>query len=148
MTQVKDKVLGLLGLALRGSNLAPGELPVEEACRGKKARLVLVASNAAGNTARRTARLGESCGVPVVTLPWTKEELGFRLGRSTCAVVALTDRGLAAQVAAYLAQEQPELAELAQALAPKKAGNGPTAPRRRGKKNKGQAAPGAAHRNV
>ena len=63
-----DTVLAALGLALRGGNLAVGEEPVAEACRTGKARVVLLASDAAGNTARRATRLaGEN--VPLVLLP-------------------------------------------------------------------------------
>ena len=90
-----DTVLAALGLALRGGNLAVGEEPVAEACRTGKARVVLLASDAAGNTARRATRLaGEN--VPLVPLPRDKSQVGFALGRASCAVAAVTEPGLAA----------------------------------------------------
>ena len=52
-----------------------------------------------------------------MALPCTKEELGAALGRNSCAVAALTDKGLAAAVAADLAQTNGDLEPLAQALA-------------------------------
>lgn len=114
---MNQKVLGLLGLALRGSNLAVGELPVGEACQTRRARLVLHAQDAAENTVRRAGREAQRAGVELVALPCTKEALGGALGRNSCAVVALTDKGLAAAVAACLAQTNGELEPLAQSLA-------------------------------
>lgn len=113
---MNQKVMGLLGLALRGQNLAVGELPVGDACAAHRARLVLHAADAAENTVRRASREAQRAQVPVVALPCTKEELGAALGRNSCAVAALTDKGLAAAVAACLAQTQPELEELARSL--------------------------------
>lgn len=112
-----EKVLGLLGLALRGSNLAVGEAPVEEACNTRRARLVLYASDAAENSVSRAARLAQRGGVELVGLPCTKQELGYALGRNSCAVLALTDGGLAAAVVSRLAQTEPQLEPLAQTLA-------------------------------
>lgn len=111
--------LSLLGLARRGGNLAMGEEPVAEACRLGKARLVLLAADAGDTTARRGARAAEVAGVPLATLPYDKAELGFRLGRSTCALLAVTDRGLAAAAAARLAAEDENLRPLAEALGEK-----------------------------
>ena len=48
-----DSIPSLLGLALRAGRLAVGEEPVGAACRGHKAYLLLLASDAADNTIRR-----------------------------------------------------------------------------------------------
>ena len=107
-----DKVLGLLGLALRSGNLAVGEDPVAAACQSGRAKVVLLASDAAGNTADRAARLaGERA--PLVVLPRDKGQVGFALGRSSCAVLAVTDLGLAAALLNRLAQQDERLRELA-----------------------------------
>ena len=45
MTAVTDeRVLNTIGLARRGGNLAVGEEPVAEVCKGRKARAVLLAA--------------------------------------------------------------------------------------------------------
>ena len=99
-----DAVLSVLGLARRGGNLAMGEEPAAEACRTGRARVVLLAADAADNTVRRARRLaGEK--VPLVQLPQDKGQVGFALGRASCAVLAVTDPGLAALVLAKLAAE-------------------------------------------
>ena len=99
-----SNALSLLGLALRGGNLAVGEEPAAEACRARRARLVVSAADAAQNSIDRGRRMAELGGVPWVRLPWDKEALGAALGRKLCAVAALTDRGLAAAFAEKLVQ--------------------------------------------
>ncbi len=116
---MNDRVLSLLGLARRGGNLALGEAPVTEACELRRARLVLVAADAGDSTARRGARLAERGGAPLAKLPWTRAEVGRQLGRASCALLAVTDPGLAAAVAERLAEEDDALRPAAQSLAEK-----------------------------
>ncbi len=106
---VTDCALSLLGLALRGNNLAVGEEPVKEACKARRAWLVLSADDAADNSVDRAGRMAELGGVPWIRVPWDKETLGRALGRKTCAMAALTDRGLAAALAGKLAQADESL---------------------------------------
>ena len=104
-----DNALNLLGLALRGGNLAVGEEPVREACKTRRAVLALTAADAADNSADRVRRWAEAGGAPQVRLLWDKETLGAALGRRLCAVAALTDRGLAAALAEKLVRTDEEL---------------------------------------
>ncbi len=115
-----DSALSLLGLALRGNNLAVGEEPVAEACRTGRAKLVLTAADAAPNSVERAQRWAQAGAVPWIPAPWTKEELGGALGRSVCAMAALTDRGLAAALAAKLALRDEALRPIASLLEEKK----------------------------
>ena len=104
----QNRVLSLLGLALRGGRLAVGEEPSALAAKAGQARLLLTASDAAGNTLRRTEHLAEEGHCLWLRLPFTKAELGGALGRGSAAIAALTDTGLAAAVAERLAQLEPE----------------------------------------
>ena len=115
-----DSALSLLGLALRGNNLAVGEEPVSEACKTGRAQLVLTAADAAPNSAERAQRWAQAGAVPWIPVPWTKEELGGALGRSVCAMAALTDRGLAAALASRLALRDEALRPIASRLEEKK----------------------------
>ena len=47
-----EQFLSLIGLCLRGRNLEVGEEPVEAVARARDARVLLLASDAADNTAR------------------------------------------------------------------------------------------------
>ena len=101
-------ILPLLGLALRGNHLAVGEEPVEAAARAKDARLLLLASDAAANTRRRTAHFAQAGKCLWLQLPFSKAELGRAVGRTSAAIVAVTDIGLANAAARRLAQLDPE----------------------------------------
>ena len=132
-----DSALSLLGLALRGNHLAVGEEPVAEACRTGRARLVLTAAVAAENSADRARRWAQAGDVPWVQAPWDKAALGFALGRSTCAMAALTDGGLAAALAKKLAdaggQYRPLYEKLAREKPPKPRSSKKKKPRARKK---------------
>ena len=111
--------LNLLGLARRGGNLAIGEEPVSDVCQQHKARVVFLASDSGDTISRRAQRMAESGNAPLVTLPWSKAELGSALGRATCAIAALTDQGLASAVIGRLAMSDESLKELAEAMSEK-----------------------------
>lgn len=103
-----DPILHLLGLARKAARLELGEEPVGAACRARQAKLVLIAGDAAPNTFRRAAHFGEAGNVLWLSLPHTKEELGFALGRNSVAMLALTDIGFAASIVKKLAAADPE----------------------------------------
>lgn len=103
-----DPVVHLLGLARKAGRLEIGEEPVGAACRARRAKLVLLAGDAAPNTCRRAAHFGQAGSVLFLTLPQTKAELGAALGRASCAMLALTDAGFAGALAKQLARTDPE----------------------------------------
>ncbi len=102
-----DSIPSLLGLALRAGRLAVGEEPVGTACRDHKGYLLLLASDAADNTIRRALSFCQAGNTISLQLPLTKAELGSGVGRSSCAMLAITDVGFAAAVAKKLAQADP-----------------------------------------
>jgi ribosomal protein L7Ae-like RNA K-turn-binding protein len=103
-----DPILSLLGLANKAGRLEIGEEPVGAVCRARKARLLLLACDTTPNTRRRCAHFGEAGNVLWLELPYSKEQLGFQLGRSSCAMLALTDAGFAASIVEKLAIRDPE----------------------------------------
>lgn len=105
---MNDPILHLLGLARKAGRLEAGEEPVNAACRARQAKLILVAGDAAANTFRRAAHFGQAGNVLWLPLPHSKQELGSALGRSSCAMAALTDVGLAAALVKKLAGLDPE----------------------------------------
>ena len=101
-------ILSLLGLALRGGNLAVGEEPAEAVSRARDARVLLLAADAADNTRRRVEHFAQAGQCLWLRLPFTKAELGKAVGRSAAAIVAVTDIGLANAVVHRLADLDPE----------------------------------------
>ena len=114
---MSNAILSLIGLSKKAGRLEVGEEPVGAAARARHARLLLVASDAAANTRRRCSHFAEAGAVPWAELPFTKEELGGTVGRSSCALVAVTDIGFASSLAAKLSALNPErYGDLAAAL--------------------------------
>lgn len=112
-----DAVLSLLGLALRGGRLVMGEEPVESVVQARDARLLILASDAGDTICRRCASFARVGQCLYLTLPATKAELGHALGRTSVALAALTDVGLAAAAADRLAQQDAaQYGEIAQKL--------------------------------
>ena len=120
--QTVDKLLNLIGLAKKAGKLEVGEEPVGAAARSKHARLILIASDAADNTRRRALHFGEAGECICLEIPPTKEDLGRALGRTSCALLALTDIGFAEAVAKKLAEsDEAHYGEAAKRLAIKAA---------------------------
>ena len=96
-------MLTLLGLALRAGKLAVGEEPVRLALADGTAKTVLLAQDASDRARRKVEpKLGD---VPLQVVPASKGELGRALGRESCAICAVTDKGFAKSLSQRL--EEP-----------------------------------------
>ena len=82
-----DSVLHLIGIARKAGRLEIGEEPVGAAARARQARLILVAADAAENSARRAAHFAEAGKTCVLRLPYPKSVLGGMVGRASCAML-------------------------------------------------------------
>lgn len=100
-----NKTLGMLGIAKKAGFLEIGEEPSGIAARSNKARALITASDAAGNTVRRVTNFAEKARIPHIKLPYTKDELGDALGINSCAAIAVTDAGMAVSIAEKLESE-------------------------------------------
>lgn len=103
-----DSVLHLLGIARKAGRVEVGEEPVGAAARAHQAKLILTACDGADNSLRRAAHFAEAGKVACLPTPYTKGGLGGAVGRSACTMLALTDVGLAAAIAAKLAAADPD----------------------------------------
>ena len=91
-----DKALSFLGLCRRAGKLMIGEDGVSGAARSGQAALIMVAADTASHTRKKAGNLSRWYGIPMITLPWDKDTLGELLDKRVCAILALTDKGLAA----------------------------------------------------
>ena len=98
-----NNILSMLGLAKKAGRLEIGEEPVGAAARARDARLILLASDAADNTLRRARHFADAGACLLTQIPATKDELGSAVGRTSCAMLAVTDIGFADAVAKKLA---------------------------------------------
>ena len=87
-------LLGLLGLGLRGRNVAVGVEAVRKELQGDRLGCVVVAVDASPRAVEKVVRLAEARGVPLVRGP-RADEIGTRLGRPPVMAVGVRDRGLA-----------------------------------------------------
>ena len=86
-----ERILSLLGLAHKAGRVEIGEEPVGSAARAKKARIILVAGDAAASSVRRAMGFANAGSCLCLVIPATKEQLGRALGRTSCAMAAVTD---------------------------------------------------------
>ena len=90
-----DKARNYLSLARKAGRIELGEEPVGAAARAQKARLLVVASDAGDHTWRRAKSFVSGSDQPCIRVPFTKDELGQAVGRTSLALAALTDPALA-----------------------------------------------------
>ena len=90
-----DRALNFLALGKKARLVELGEEPVGAVTRAVKARLVVVASGASDHTWRRAKSFVAGTEQQCIRVPFTKEELGFVVGRQSLAIAAFTDAALA-----------------------------------------------------
>lgn len=114
-----DKLLNLIGLAQKAGRLAVGEEPTGAAARARDARLILVAADAAENSARRVRHFADAGQCLWCRIGADKDALGRAVGRSSCAMLAVMDIGFAEAIAKKLAEGDERFTETAEKLAVK-----------------------------
>lgn len=101
-----DKALNYMALARKAGRIELGEEPVGAVARAQKAKLVVVASDASDHTWRRALSFVAGTSQIALRVPFTKDQLGFTIGRRELAIAAFTDPALA--LAFVKALGQPE----------------------------------------
>ena len=89
------RAMNYLALGKKGRLVELGEEPVGAVTRAVKARLVVVANDASDHTWRRAKSFVAGTEQQCIRVPFTKEELGFVVGRQSLAIAAFTDAALA-----------------------------------------------------
>ena len=101
-----DKALNYMALARKGGRIELGEEPVGAAARAQHARLVVVASDASDHTWRRALSFVAGPTQQCIRVPYTKDELGLSIGRTSLAIAAFTDPALALAFVKALPQQE------------------------------------------
>lgn len=100
----QNKVLSLIGLAMRARKVVSGEFACENAVKDGSARLMIVATDASDNTKKLFHDKCSFYEVPILDYA-SKETLGHAIGKEMRASVAITDDGLAKQIVARWNEE-------------------------------------------
>ena len=103
-----DNILSMLGLAHKAGKVEIGEEPVGSAARAKKARVIFVAKDAAPSTVRRAKSFAETGSCILLPIGAEKDDMGRVLGRTSCAMCAVTEIGFACAIVKKLAAIEPE----------------------------------------
>lgn len=93
----QNKVYSLLGLAMKGRNIASGEFQTLEAVKCQTAEMVIVSQDASDNTKKLFRDKCSFYEVPVFEFG-TKEELGQAIGKDLRSSLAVCDAGLATAI--------------------------------------------------
>ena len=93
-----ERILSMIGLAKKAGLVEIGEEPVGSAARAKHARVILVAGDAAASSVRRAYSFAQSGSCLCLAVDATKDQLGSALGRTSVAMVAVTDIGFAESI--------------------------------------------------
>ncbi len=92
-----SKIISLIGLSRRAGKLVMGYDAVVMAVKKKTAILVIIASDVSEKTKKNTYFECEKCGVSVIQINETMEELETNL-RKKVGVLAITDKGFASGI--------------------------------------------------
>ena len=92
-----NNVAFALGLAQKAGKVASGDFAVRSALKSGKAKLLVVAEDAAPNSKKDMYYLAEVAGVEVVEL-LTRDELGYAIGKAQRTAVAITDTNFAKMI--------------------------------------------------
>jgi ribosomal protein L7Ae-like RNA K-turn-binding protein len=101
------KLLGLIGLGVRGRGAVVGVQQVREAARNGKLQLAIAAPDASVNSLDKVLPLLRARGIVVLAAP-SAAELGSAVGRESTAVVGIVDRGLAKGIQALSLAPMPD----------------------------------------
>ena len=107
-----NKALNYMALARKAGRIELGEEPAGAAARAQHARLIVVASDASDHTWRRAQSFVAGTQQLCIRTPFTKDELGIAIGRSSLAIAAFTDPALALAFVKALDNAQAYAAEL------------------------------------
>ncbi len=83
-----------LGMAQKAGKAASGDVAVRGALKSGKAKVLVLAADAAPNSKKEMRYLAEQAGVPVLEL-LSRAELGYAIGKAQRAAIAIIDSNFA-----------------------------------------------------
>ena len=107
-----DRALNYMALARKAGRIELGEEPVGGAARAGKACLVAVAMDAGDHTWRRAKSFVAGTNQVAVKIPFTKDDIGMAIGRTSLAIAAFTDPAMALAFLKALPQQEKYSQEL------------------------------------
>ena len=109
MIKNHSKIVALLGFSRKAGKICSGDTAVLAAVKYRKAKLVLIAADAAQNTRNKIAELCNSLNIRVIEFA-TKDELGHITGAASRAAIAINDNEFSKAII-KLHDEQSEVSQ-------------------------------------
>lgn len=94
---MKNKILGLIGLATRAGGICFGADSVEQEMKKKKVKLIIVATDASNRTKEKFQTLSEQNQVPII-MEGEIEILSKAIGKSNKAIIGIKNENIAKEV--------------------------------------------------
>lgn len=93
----ESRVLGLIGITKKAGKIACGIEAVEETIKMKKARLVLIATDASEKTKQNVTYCCVKYHIPIAIFS-TIESISNAIGKSNKAVISIKDKNLGEEI--------------------------------------------------
>lgn len=103
-----NKVYAMIGIAEKAGKVVSGEFSTEKAVKSGKACLVILASDASGNTRKHFSDMCAYRDIPIF-IYGNRQELGHAIGKEMRVNLAVTDRGLADSIRKRIEEADAEL---------------------------------------
>lgn len=103
-----NKVYSMIGIAEKAGKIVSGEFSTEKAVKSGKACLVILASDASGNTRKHFSDMCAYRDIPIF-IYGNRQELGHAIGKEMRVNLAVTDRGLADSIRKRIEEADAEL---------------------------------------
>ena len=107
-----NKILSMVGMAMKAGKVVSGEFSTEKAVKTGKAFLVIVSEAASDNTKKMFRNMCSYYEVPMYVYG-TKEDLGHSMGKEFRASLAITEEGFAKSIEKRLIEAE-RIAEVAE----------------------------------
>ena len=107
-----NKILSMVGMAMKAGKVVSGEFSTEKAVKTGKAFLVIVSEAASDNTKKMFRNMCTYYEVPMYVYG-TKEDLGHSMGKEFRASLAVTEEGFAKSIEKRLIEAE-RIAEVAE----------------------------------
>ena len=97
---MRSKFLNFLGLAKRSGNLLDGYNKCEETIGKKRVYLVIFSNEISAKSKEKFTKKCEKLNIPCID-GFSKEELGFSIGKKEINIVGILDKNMAEKLLSY-----------------------------------------------
>ena len=105
---MNDKILGMIGLAVRAGKVAFGVFMTEKALDEGRACLVVASEDIGASNKRKIEGKCKNCGVGLIFYS-DKASLSRAVGKKDVPVLSICDEGFAASILKKYSQEKPDI---------------------------------------